>query len=224
MKTKFKIFVGLDELHPEAYETCKYSILENNDRYDISVHPINCNTIRQYSRIKDKFESTQFAFARFFAPHECGYKGQSVFVDGDFLFLESIDSLLDLYDSHYPVMCCKHNYTPNSSLKMDDKLQSIYPRKNWSSLMIFNNSHPDVAKLTPERVNQESGKYLHRFKWANKIGSIPVGWNWLVGYYKETFNFKPKALHYTDGGPWLSGFANCEYHEEWTRVLRESHE
>ena len=168
------------------------------------------------------FESTQFAFARFFVPYECHYKGKSVFVDSDFLFLEPIDELLDLYDSKYAVMCCKHRYQVSNSVKMNGKIQSDYPMKNWSSLMVINNEHDDTRQLTPEVVNSQTGKYLHRFEWVSgDIGSIPIEWNWLVGIYNERDDFKPKALHFTNGGPWLEDYKNCEYSDVWNEHLKK---
>lgn len=216
MSTDFNIYIGLDEPHPQAYEVCKQSILERCERHNVTISPVNYNTVKAYKRTKDKFESTQFAFARFFVPHQCDFKGRSVFVDGDFLFLDSIDDLLDLYDDQYAVSCCKHEYDPEPGVKMDGKIQSVYPKKNWSSLMLINNEHEDVKKLTPTKLNVETGKYLHRFEWVEgEIGSIPVEWNWLVGTYQETKEFKPKALHYTDGGPWLQEYQDCDYSNVW---------
>lgn len=216
MDNKFNIYIGMDEPYPEAFEVCRQSILERCERYNITVSPINYNTVKQYDRVKDKFESTQFSFARFFTPYQCEYKGRSMFVDGDFLFLYSIDDLLDMYDDNYAVSCCKHDYVANPGIKMDGKLQSMYPRKNWSSLMLINNEHDDVKRLSPAIINRSTGRYLHRFEWVTgEIGSIPVEWNWLVGTYSETKNFKPKALHYTDGGPWLQKYKECEYSDVW---------
>ena len=118
MEKKIKIFVGLDDPHKIAYDKCIKSILDKNGRK------------------KDPYESTQFAFARFFVPYQSDYKGISVFLDGDFLFLESIDRLLDLYNPKYAIQCCKHEYNPTNLQKMDGKPQTSWPRKNWSSLII----------------------------------------------------------------------------------------
>ena len=107
--------------------------------------------------------------------------------DGDFLFLESIDNLLDLYDSKYALQCCKHCYNPTNLQKMDGKPQTSWPRKNWSSLMIFNNEHPKNKTLNPLTINNQSGAFLHRFRWLedDEIGTLPLKWNWLVDWYKK---------------------------------------
>ncbi len=213
---EYNIHIGLDEPHQQAFDVCRDSILQYPSKHTINTHAINYNTVEKYNRIRDEFESTQFSFARFFVPWESDFTGVSMFVDGDFLFLRPIDQLLDLYDPSYAVMCCPHDYTPVGHEKMDGKIQSIYPRKNWSSLMMFNNEHPDVRKLTPDVVNTQSGKFLHRFEWvSDEIGYLPVEWNWLVGWYDETPSFHPRALHYTEGGPWLEEFSDCSYSDVW---------
>jgi lipopolysaccharide biosynthesis glycosyltransferase len=225
MKEYINIFIGLDEAHPQAYDVCRESILRNNKRYKLSIQPINYNTVTDYYRAKDKTESTQFSFARFWTPWESNRAGVSIFVDSDFVFLESIDNLLDLYDDRYAVMCCKHeDYEPKGIVKMGDKPQSKYPRKNWSSLIIFNNSYLANDGLCPIFLNSYTGAHLHRFEWLedNEIGALPVEWNWLVDYYTETKDFKHKALHYTDGGPWLEEYKNCSYSNIWKKIYNET--
>ncbi len=217
------VYIGLDEQHQVAYDVCKHSILKNNKKYNLNIQPINYNNVKNYTRKKIKTESTQFSFARFWVPFQSNFKGISVFLDSDFLFLESIDNLLDLYNHKKAVMCCKHDYIPTNDIKMDGKIQTIYPRKNWSSLMIFNNEHPKNKALTPWLLNTLTGAYLHRFMWLadRDIGSLPLEWNWLVNWYKQDTDFTPKALHFTEGGPWLKGYKNCEYSELWYNILNE---
>tara|TARA_R110001592_G_scaffold301127_1_gene572483 strand:+ start:960 stop:1658 length:699 start_codon:yes stop_codon:yes gene_type:complete len=217
MKDKIKIFVGLDEPNQISYDKCIKSIKDKNKRYDLDIQPINYNTVDGYGRKKDPYESTQFAFARFFVPYESDFKGISVFMDGDFLFLESIDKLLDNYDPKYALMCCKHDYNPTNLQKMDGKPQTAWPRKNWSSLMIFNNEHPKNKTLSPLTINNQSGAFLHRFRWLEdaEIGDIPLQWNWLVDWYKEPHDGEPMALHYTEGGPWLEDYIKCDYADKW---------
>ena len=161
---RINIFIGYDDAHPDAYNVCRDSILRDNERYDLEIRPINYNTVSDYCRVKDETESTQFSFARFWTSWESSLDGVSIFVDSDFVFLESIDNLIDLYDDRYAVMCCKHeDYTPKDTVKMGGKLQSQYPRKNWSSLIIFNNSHLANDTLRPVLLNTCTGAYLHRF-------------------------------------------------------------
>ena len=98
--------------------------------------------------------------------------------------------------------------------------QLLYPRKNWSSLVLWNCSHPSNKIVNPELVNTQTGKYLHRFGWLKdeEIGKINLEWNWLVGWYKEPDDGKPKGIHFTEGGPWLGDdFKNVKYGDIWFR-------
>ena len=54
-----------------------------------------------------------------------------------------------------------------------------------------------------------------------EIGKISLEWNWLVGWYKEPDDGKPKGIHYTEGGPWLGEeFKNVEYGDIWLEYLK----
>jgi hypothetical protein len=100
---------------------------------------------------------------------------------------------------------------------MDGKEQAHYPRKNWSSFMLFNCDHPDVRALTPAVVNTVSPAYLHRFEWVrdhSHIGALDLDWNFLVGEYAKPER-TPRVLHYTIGGPWFEDWRNCDYADLW---------
>ena len=72
-------------------------------------------------------------------------------------------------------------------------------------------------------VNNETGKFLHRFGWLEDklIGNLDYKWNWLVGWYEETSNNKPEAIHFTEGGPWFENYKNCEYSKIWSQYKEE---
>ena len=146
------------------------------------------------------------------------------FFDCDILFLEDLNDLFNLADEKYAVMCVQHEYNPKEGTKMDGKAQTLYPRKNWSSLVLWNCSHPSNKLITKELINQPdtTGKYLHRFSWLNdeEIGSLSHQWNWLAGWYKEPEDGSPKAIHYTEGGPWFENYRHCEYHQVWKDQLQ----
>jgi lipopolysaccharide biosynthesis glycosyltransferase len=223
MKSDVKIFVGLDSEHRIAYDVCKFSI-ERNTKISFEIQPINRYTVREYARTADETESTDFSFARFFVPYKSKFVGISVFMDGDFLFLKDINGLLELYDDRYAVMCCKHTYAPTSLTKMNGKIQTVFPRKNWSSLMLFNNAHPKIKTLNPLTINNQSGAFLHQFKYLDddEIGSIPIQWNWLVGW-NNAADGEPNALHYTEGGPWLPNHKDSGYDSSF-HTYREEYE
>jgi lipopolysaccharide biosynthesis glycosyltransferase len=137
-----------------------------------------------------------------------------LFCDNDFLFLDDVKKIFDMRDDKYALMCCKHDYYPETILKMVNKKQTMYKRKCWSSLMLINCGHKSVKKLDLSTVSEQSGRYLHQFKWLkdDEIGSIPRHWNWLVNWYKESDEDKPSALHFTEGGPWI---VDSEYKNLW---------
>lgn len=209
------VYIGYDSREREAYNACVNSIKINSNISE-NLYPLKINDLRVsglYRRDDDALSSTEFSFSRFLVPYLCDYRGWALFCDCDFIFLEDLANLFKLTDDKYAVMCCQHNYTPINKIKMDNKQQHLYPRKNWSSLVLWNCGHPSNKVLTPDIVNTQTGQYLHRFSWLKdaEIGSIPIEWNWLVGWYKEPGDGSPKALHYTEGGPWFEGYKNCEY-------------
>jgi lipopolysaccharide biosynthesis glycosyltransferase len=212
------IYIGYDDTQDVAYKVCKYSIIENTQLEDITINKIWCNNIDGYNRPNDPLASTPFTYARFFIPFINNYNGFSIFCDGDFLFLEDIEKLIKQFDPKYAVQVVKHDYTPSNTIKMNNKIQSNYPRKNWSSLILWNNEHPKNKLLNLDLLNGATGSFLHQFKWLDDqdIGEISYTWNWLVGWYLETDTIKPNALHFTEGGPWLNEYKNCEYSNVWS--------
>ena len=213
------IFIGYDSREKIASDVCEHSIKKRTSE-KIKINLLKLEDLQKrnlYNRPTDKLSSTEFTFSRFLIPYLMNYKGWAVFCDCDFLWLEDISKLFSLKDDNFAVMCCKHDYKPLNDLKMDGKKQLHYPRKNWSSLVLWNCSHPSNLKLDLNMVNSETGKFLHRFGWLNdnEIGSLSIEWNWLVNWYKEPKNGKPKALHFTEGGPWFSNHLNTDYANLW---------
>jgi len=213
------VYIGWDSRETKAYEVCVKSILTHTSK-KINIYPLKLQELRNigfYTRPDDPLSSTEFTFSRFLVPYLNSYKGTALFCDCDFLFLDDIVKIFDMADQTKAVQCCKHDYKPTSEVKMEGSKQYVYPRKNWSSLMLFNCDNPSNKFLNHGNVNELSGQYLHRFNWLldDEIGSIPIEWNWLVNWYKEPVDGSPKALHFTEGGPWHKGYENCEYSELW---------
>jgi len=120
--------------------------------------------------------------------------------------------------SCYAVQVVKHDHRPRETVKFLGQPQTTYPKKNWSSVMLFNNANCRV--LAPAYVNTASGLELHQFKWLpdeSAIGELPRRWNHLVGYYGPSRDVS--LAHYTLGGPYFDEYRNCEYADEW-RVER----
>ena len=220
------IYIGYDSREDLAYQVCSHSITSLSKT--AKIYPLKLNDLKKegyYKRGEDKLGSTEFTFSRFLVPILNDYKGWALFCDCDLLFLKPVEELFSLVDDKYAVMCVQHDYAPKGSTKMDGRIQSIYPRKNWSSLVLWNCGHPSNKKVTSDLVNDPdtTGKYLHRFSWLkdDEIGRITHEWNWLVGWYKEPEDGSPKAIHYTEGGPWFPEYRFCDYHDVWKQKLLE---
>ena len=219
-----KVFVGYDPREDIAYQVCKHSILTKQP--EAIVRPLVQKELRDagwYTRPKDKLASTEFTFTRFLVPELTNFKGWAVFMDCDMILTTDIKELFDQADDKYAVMCVQHDYTPKEGMKMDGQKQTVYPRKNWSSVVLFNCAHPSNARLTQDMVNDPelNGAYFHRFSWLKdeEIGELDHTWNYLVGVYDDVET--PKLIHYTEGGPWFENYRECEFHELWKNELKD---
>ena len=214
-KSKYKIFIGYDEREHEAAEVCKYSILTRLSKY-VPVFFLRSSEIEVFKRPKEPTQSTDFTYTRFLVPYLSNYSGYSIFCDCDFLFLDDAIELFEAVDKTKAISVVKHpQYIPNSAIKMDGVQQHVMPRKNWASLIVFNNSHPYTRVLTPDYVNTVMpGRKLHTFEWLpdSHIGSLSLDWNVLDEYYQLD---NPRAIHYTDGGPWFEKYQQTYYSDYW---------
>jgi len=214
-----KVFIGWDSRETVAYEVCKFSILRRTDPTQVSIKPIIQDELRVlglYTRPADLNASTEFSLTRFLTPTLAGYEGYAIFVDCDFLFLTDIREIFQSIDPSKAVTVVQHDYKPTESTKMDGCIQHQYPRKNWSSLMVFQCHHPAVRRLTLDVVNNATPAYLHRLEWVDDadIGSLDIGWNYLEGWYPPGYN-NLKAIHYTLGGPWFENKKDCDFAQFW---------
>lgn len=215
-----RVYIGWDPREDIAYQVCKHSINRLSD--NIEVLPLKLNELKAkglVTRPDDPKASTQFTFTRFLVPYLNNYEGWALFIDCDFLARADVNKLFDLADPQYAVMVVKHDYSVlDGAGKMDGCVQHAYPRKNWSSCMLFNCAHPKNKNfLYPEFMNKQEMSFLHRFQWLddNEIGELNHEWNWLVGHYNEPHDGKPSFIHYTLGMPFMPGYENCEYSEQW---------
>jgi len=220
----YKVFIGWDPREAEVAEVCKHSILKHASG-PVHVAFLKQSELREqgiYTREIDQESATEFTFTRFLVPHLCKYQGYALFVDCDFLFEHDVVELFKDFNSYESVKVVQHdNYAPTNTIKMDGKVQHQYPRKNWSSLMLFNCSHPETQTLTADVVNTQTPQFLHRFEWTNALGRIDHSWNWLVNWYHEPDDGKPKAIHYTEGGPWFPDHVKTEYGAQWVSAYRD---
>ena len=222
-----KVFIGWDSREEDAYKVCVHTIKKHASS-DVEIVPLKRDELRQrglYTRDEGGAVSTEFAYTRFLTPHLAGYNGWALFIDCDFLFTRDISELFELADDKYALMCVQHDYIPAASIKMDGQKQVAYPRKNWSSCVLWNCSHAANAIITPDIVNSETGAFLHRFQWLSDdlIGELPLEWNWLEGEYKKSEQI-PAVIHYTNGGAWFKECQDVEYAQEWLDALQEASE
>lgn len=214
-----RFFVGYDSREALSYYVFMHSIARRAS-IPVSVQPIMLSQLGElYRRPRGVTESTEFSIARFLVPYLAGYNGWAVFADCDMLCLADVAELQSLIDknSDKALLVCKHDYTPKSDTKFLGQQQSVYPRKNWSSLMVMNTEK--CRMLTPDYVNTATGLELHRFKWLDDslIGDLPLDWNHLVGEYPP--NPDAKLLHYTLGGPWFPETESCDHADLWRSEL-----
>jgi hypothetical protein len=214
-----RIFVGFDGREAVAFSVLTYSIHTHATR-PVSIAPLMLSQLRGiYHREPHPLQSTEFAFTRFLVPYLCGYEGWALFVDCDMLFREDVARLWDLREERWAVQVVKHVHVPVESTKFLAQPQTRYEKKNWSSVMLFNNAR--CRALTPEYVNTASGLELHQFKWLaddTQIGDLPARWNHLVGY--DRHDSQVANVHFTTGGPYFPEYADCEFAEEW-RACRD---
>ena len=216
-----RIFIGYDNNEKVAFSTLSHSLLKHSTQ-PISITPIRLENIKDiFVRERLKIQSTEFAFSRFLVPYLCNYSGHAIFMDCDMLSRANIAELWRLRTTKYAVQCVQHDYTPTSTIKFMNQPQTPYPKKNWSSMMIFNNAK--CTALTPDYVNSATGLELHQFKWLESedlIGNLGVEWNHLVGEYE--YNENAKLVHYTEGGPYFKNYKDCHYADEWFDTFKES--
>lgn len=215
-----KIFIGFDSVETIAYHALVQSII-NHATVPVEIIPLKLSMLPNYKRPRDERQSNEFSFSRFLVPHLCDYKGVALFMDCDMIFRTDPKELFDLMEPDRSVMVVKHDYTPKTTTKYLGNVQYKYPRKNWSSVMLFNCEHPDCRHLTPGTINEAEGAYLHRFAWTEDrfIGELSKDWNHLVGEYEP--NQDAKIVHWTVGGPYFEEYRNTEFAEEWVELANQ---
>lgn len=201
------VFIGVEKSKYIDFEVLCKSIIMNTNSL-VNFVPLITDNIKEYNR-PYKNQSTSFTFSRFLVPYLSNYEGWSIFMDSDMLFVEDINNLWTLRNDEYDVMVVKHSYIPKYDTKFFNNPQTNYKMKNWSSLMLFNNSK--CKMLSANYVNNSSFEQLHQFHWTTNIGELDKKWNYLVGEYEDEHY---SNLHFTYGTPRFSTI-NTIFDEIW---------
>lgn len=212
-----RIFIGYDPNEAVAYHTMANSVIRHSSQ-PLALHPLALKNFENFYTDSNHLDgSNQFIYSRFLVPYLSNYKGWSIFVDGDMIVRDDIAKLWELRDETKAVQVVKHEYETKMSEKYLGAKNVNYPRKNWSSVILFNNAKCKV--LTPEFVQNATGAELHRFNWTEDeslIGELPKEWNHLDGEYD--YDPDAKLVHYTLGTPCFGEFANFgSFSSEWHR-------
>jgi len=209
------IVVGFDQKEAVAYHTFVQSVI-NTATLPVRFLPLNINSLSTYKEVHED-GSNNFIYSRFLVPYLLNFKGWAIYADGDMVCLEDIKKLWDLRDENYAVQVVKHNYKTKITKKYLGHKNEDYPRKNWSSLILWNCKHPSHKVLTPKFIQKQSGAYLHRFSWIkdNEIGELIKEWNWLAMEYEEKDDIN--LIHYTIGTPCFKEYENTSLASYWKK-------
>jgi hypothetical protein len=217
-----KVFIGYDSHETVAFHVLSHSIHARASE-PVTITPLMLTQLNKtFTRERNNIQSTEFSFSRFLVPYLSGYQGWSMFCDCDMLMLDDIAKLWALRDENAAVQVVKHHHVPVEDIKFLNQPQSKYEKKNWSSVILFNNAK--CTALTPDYVNTATGLQLHQFKWLNDdslIGEIPHRWNHLVDYDPHLPISELSLIHFTEGGPYFENYKNCGYADLWFRAREE---
>lgn len=219
MNQHIPIIVGFDQREAVAYHTFCQSVISRSS-HTVQFIPLAENNLSTYQ--EDHTDgSNKFIYSRFLTPYLLGYKGWAIFADGDMVCQADITELWSLRDESKAVMVVKHDYSTKSNIKYLGNKNEDYPRKNWSSLVLWNCGHSAHKILTPEFIQKSTGAYLHRFSWLEDhlIGEIPREWNWLAIEYPENRN--AKLIHYTLGTPCFQEYSTTSMSEIWNNEFKK---
>jgi len=215
-----KLVIGFDQRESVAYHTFCQSIIEHASA-PLTFMPLAINSLKEYKEVHVD-GSNDFIYSRFLTPYLNNFEGWAIFADGDMICQADIKELWNLRDESKALLVVKHNYETKVSKKYLGNKNENYPRKNWSSVILWNCSHPKHRILTPEFIAKQPGSYLHRFSWLDDsdIGELPKEWNWLAIEYPENKN--AKLIHYTLGTPCFKEYKDSEMASIWYSTYQKT--
>ena len=217
-----RLAIGYDSREAVVYHTFCQSLIETSSE-PIAVVPLAINLLGRYAKTKTD-GSNAFTYSRFLTPFLFDFSGWAIFADGDMVSKADIARLWALRDETKAVLCVKHDYKTKATMKYLGNKNEDYPRKNWSSVILWNCGHPKNRILTPDFVAEQTGAFLHRFKWLEDelVGEVPKTWNWLTTEYP--INNDANLLHYTLGAPCFKDYKTADMADDWHHFHARSQE
>lgn len=190
-----RVFIGYDPRQIASYTVCQHSLMKSS-KVPLAITPLVLETLPL-----KRVGLTPFTFSRFLVPWLCDFQGRALFMDVDTMVRGDVGELFDMCDDTHALWVSKNKI-----------------RFEWASVMMFNNVACKI--LSPEYIETANG--LHTIDWVSDklVGSLPGGWNHLVGYDEP--NKKAKLVHFTQGVPNYPEMVGTEYSDEWQALQRET--
>ncbi len=208
-----RVFLGYDPRESIAFHVCVNSIIRHASE-PVQIIPLAQNLLNGFDGQRDG--SNSFIYSRFLVPSLCDFQGHAIFIDGDMVVTADIAELWDLRSHHVDAQVVHQpDYQTKASVKYLGAPNANYPRKNWSSVILWNCGSFPNRILSPDFVSQAEGSYLHRFEWCRpeRLGELPRDWNWIPDEFGP--NESAKLLHWTLGTPCFDEYSNTEMAEHW---------
>jgi len=217
---KINIIVGFDQREAVAYHVFCQSVIQKTSA-PVQFLPLAKQFLLGYQELHGDGSNT-FTYTRFLSPWLMNYEGWVIFADGDMVCMDDIAKLWELRDPCKAVQVVMHDYLTKSKIKYFGNKNENYPRKNWSSVILWNCEHPKNKQLNPEFVEKNSGAFLHRFQWLDdcEIGELPKEWDWLASEYEN--NPSAKLIHYTLGTPCFAEYQKADMAEHWNAAYQQA--
>lgn len=213
MTDTISLYVGFDQREAVAYHVFCQSVIERATA-PLRFTPLSQAGLRGYVE-RHTDGSNAFIYTRFLVPHLMGFDGWAIFADGDMVCRADMAELWALRDPTKAVQVVQHEYRTKAHVKYLGNRNDNYPRKNWSSVILWNCAHPAHRVLTPDFVQTQPGSFLHRFAWLDDaaIGALDPLWNWLAIEYDD--NPDAKLVHYTLGTPCFRDYRDSAMADLW---------
>lgn len=217
----FKLFFGHEDQAEAGTTAFLRSVIAHASK------PISITPITRLAMPDQPEGTNSFTLRRFLVPWMLGYRGTALFVDGaDMICRTDICSILEHFDYYSAVQVVHHDYKTKharkyigTTMEADNK---DYPLKNAASVMLINCANFAWRRITPDYVRSANALDMLQLKFLpqDRIGTLPVEWNWLVDEFGE--NEEAKILHWTAGIPFFKAHSQAPMAKEWTASLKHA--